>query len=123
VIGAVPTLQETHMKKTITSVLAAAAVAAALVGSATDASAQRRGWVAPAIIGGFVAGAIVGSAVTNSRPAWGTAYVVQPGYSAYPGYVMAAPVGCPGGYWARKPVAFDRWGNPVAWGRPRFFCP
>jgi hypothetical protein len=109
------------MKKTILSILAAATVAVTLAGSATDASAQwRRGWVGPAIVGGFVAGAVVGSAIANS---YGPAYVVQPGYAAYPGYAVAAPVGCPGGYWARKPVAFDAYGQPVAWGKARYFCP
>jgi hypothetical protein len=112
--------KETRMKKAILSILAAATFAVALVGSATDASAQRRGWVAPAIVGGFVAGAIVGSAVANS---YGPTYVVQPGYAVYPGYAVAAPVGCPGGYWARRPVAFDAYGNPIGWSRPRFFCP
>jgi len=48
---------------------------------------------------------------------------VQPGYAAYPAYAVAAPVGCPGGYWARRPVAFDAYGNPIGWSRPRFFCP
>ena len=40
------------------------------------------------------------------------------------GQVMApGPVACPGGYWARRPVAFDAYGNPVRWSRPRFICP
>ena len=109
------------MKKTILSILAAATVAVTLAGSATDASAQwRRGWVGPAIVGGFVAGAVVGSAIANS---YGPAYVAQPGYVAYPAYAVGAPVGCPGGYWARRPVAYDAYGNVVGWSRPRFFCP
>jgi len=108
------------MKKTILSILAALTVAVTLASSATDASAQRGGWVGPAIVGGFIAGAIVGNAVANT---WGPAYVVQPGYAPYPGYAMAAPVACPGGYWARQPVAFDAYGNPIGWSRPRFFCP
>jgi hypothetical protein len=65
-----------------------------------------------------VTGAIVGSAIANS-----SAYAVQPGYAAYPGYAVAGPVACPGGYWARRPVAFDVYGNPIGWSRPRFFCP
>jgi len=48
---------------------------------------------------------------------------VQPGYTAYPAYAAAGPVACPGGYWARRPVAFDAYGNPIGWSRPRFFCP
>ena len=54
------------------------------------------------ILGGVAAGAIVGSAIANS---YGPAYVVQPGYVAYRGLLRrSAPVGCPGGYWARVPV-------------------
>ena len=109
------------MKKTITAVLAAATMAVALAGSVTDASAQRRGGaVAAGILGGFVAGAIVGNAIANT---YGPAYVVQPGYVVYPGYAMAAPVGCPGGYWARQPRAYDAYGNVIRWSRPHFFCP
>jgi len=110
------------MKRIITSLLAAATIAVVVAGSATDASAQRRGWGwgPAAVLGGVAAGVIVGSAIARS---YGPAYVVQPGYVAYPGYAVAAPVGCPGGYWARQPVAFDPYGNPVRWSRPRFFCP
>ena len=110
------------MMKTLTTFTAAAAVAAALLAAPTDANAQRR-WgpaVGLGILGGVAAGAIVGSAIANS---YGPAYVVQPGYAAYPGYYAGAPVGCPGGYWARVPV-YDAYGNVVGWrGRPRFFCP
>jgi hypothetical protein len=110
------------MKKTITAVLAAATLAVAFAGSTTDASAQwrRGGWVAPAIVGGFVAGAVVGSAIAST---YGPQYVVQPGYVVYPGYAVAAPVGCPGGYWARQPLAYDAYGNVIRWSRARFFCP
>ncbi len=67
-------------------------------------------------------GAIVGSAA--SRPAYAyPAYRPVPGYVVYDGYYRAYPVSCPGGYWARKPVAFDRAGRPVAWSKPRFICP
>jgi hypothetical protein len=63
------------MKKTLTSVLAAATIAVALVASATDASAGRRGGaVAAGVAAGLVGGLIVGSAIANSRPA----YVVEP---------------------------------------------
>ena len=111
-----------HMMKSITTLTAAATVAAALLAAPTDANAQRR-WgpaVGLGILGGVAAGAIVGSAIANS---YGPAYVVQPGYAVYPGYAAGAPVGCPGGYWARVPV-YDAYGNVVGWrGRPRFFCP
>jgi hypothetical protein len=49
--------------------------------------------------------------------------VVQPGYVPYGAYGGPAPVGCPGGYWARMPV-YDPYGNVVGYrGRPHFFCP
>ena len=110
------------MMKTLTTLTAAATVAAALTVAPTDAFARNRGGAAIGlgILGGVAAGAIIGSAIANS---YGPAYVVQPGYAAYPGYYAGAPVGCPGGYWARRPV-YDPYGNVVGWrGRPQFFCP
>ena len=113
------------MTKTLTTLTAAATVAAALLAAPTDASAQwRRGWGGPAIglgiLGGVAAGAIVGSAIANS---YGPGYVVQPGYAPYPAYYGGPPVGCPGGYWARVPVV-DGYGNVIGCrGRPRYFCP
>ena len=50
-------------------------------------------------------------------------YAPAPGYVEYRGYDAAYPVDCPGGYWSRRPVAFDAYGRPVAWSRPRFICP
>jgi hypothetical protein len=97
------------MKKTLTTLLAAAAVAVALAGSTTTASAQRG--LVPGLIGGFVAGAIVGGAIA-SHPAAG--YVVYPGY--------AAPLYGPSCYWTRMPV-YDPYGNVVGWrGRPVQVC-
>ena len=112
------------MMKTLTTLTAAATVAAALLAAPTDANAQwRRGWgpaVGLGVLGGVAAGAIVGSAIANS---WGPAYVVQPGYVPYEAYGGPVPVGCPGGYWARIPV-YDAYGNVIGYrGRPRFFCP
>ena len=112
------------MMKTLTTLTAAATIAAALTVAPTDAFAQRRGAaIGLGILGGVAAGAIIGGAIANSPGYWGPGYVVQPGYAAYPGYYGGAPVGCPGGYWARVPV-YDPYGNVVGWrGRPRFFCP
>jgi len=109
------------MMKTLTTLTAAAAIAVALTAAPTDAFAQRRGAaIGLGILGGVAAGAIIGGAIANS---YGPGYVVQPGYAAYPGYYAAAPVGCPGGYWARVPV-YDPYGNVVGYrGRPRYFCP
>ena len=109
------------MMKTLTTLTAAATIAAALTVAPTDAFAQRRGAaIGLGSLGGVAAGAIIGGAIANS---YGPGYVVQPGYAAYPGYYAGAPVGCPGGYWARVPV-YDPYGNVVGWrGRPRYFCP
>jgi hypothetical protein len=110
------------MTKTLTTLTAAATLAAALIAAPTDASAQRR-WgpaVGLGILGGIAAGAIIGSTIANS---YGPAYVVQPGYVPYEGYYGDAPVGCPGGYWARVP-RYDPYGNVIGWrSRPRYFCP
>jgi len=110
------------MMKTLTTLTAAATIAAALTVAPTDANAQRR-WgpaVGLGILGGVAAGAIVGSAIANN---WGPAYVVQPGYVPYEGYYAAPPVGCPGGYWASVP-RYDAYGNVIGWrSRPRYFCP
>jgi len=108
------------MIKSLTTLTAAATIAAALTAVPSDANAQRR-WgpaVGLGILGGVAAGAIVGSAIANS---YGPGYVVQPGYEPY-AYRAAGPVGCPGGYWARRPLV-DPYGNVVGYSRPRFFCP
>jgi len=109
------------MMKTLTTLTAAATIAAALTVAPTDANAQRR-WgpgIGLGILGGVAAGAIIGGAIANS---YGPAYVVQPGYVPYEAYGGPVPVGCPGGYWARVPV-YDPYGNVIGWrGRPRYFC-
>jgi hypothetical protein len=105
------------------SVLALAAVATIAGTSINDAHARNGGAIAAGVIGGIAAGAIIGGAIANSRPAYAyPAYAPAPGYVAYDGYYARGPVGCPGGYWARRPM-FDQWGNMVGYSRPRFFCP
>ena len=100
-------MQKAYTKKTLTSLLAAAAIAGTLAATATDASAQYR-WLAPAI--GFgIAGAVVGS-ILATRP---------PGYVVYPGY--AEPLYAQNCYWARQQI-YDQWGRPY-WGRPVQVCP
>jgi hypothetical protein len=110
------------MNKTLLALAAATSITVSLLAAPP---AEARCWgrgcaVGVGIAAGVVTGAIVGSAIANS---YGPAYVVEPGYTAYPAYAVAAPVGCPGGYWARRPVAFDAYGNPIGWSRPRYFCP
>ena len=108
------------MNKTLLSLAAATSITVSLLAASP---AEARCWgcaVGVGVAAGVVTGAVVGSAIANS---YGPTYVVQPGYTAYPSYAIAAPVGCPGGYWARKPVAFDAYGHPIGWSRPRYFCP
>ena len=107
-----------------TAVLALATVATLAVATVTvPEPAQARCYgcaVGAGVIGGLAAGAIIGSAIANSQPRY---YAPAPGYVVYSGYGAPYPVACPGGYWARKPIAFDAYGNPIRWSRPRFICP
>jgi hypothetical protein len=108
------------MNKTMTAIAAAAVFAIAAVSVPNNAQAQCRGCgVGFGILGGLAAGAIIGSAIANSAY---PAYAIQPGYAPYAAYAAPVPVGCPGGYWARRPL-MDQWGNVVGYSRPRFFCP
>lgn len=105
------------MKKVLVAILAAGSFAAAAV----PAQARNEGAIAAGVIGGLAVGAIIAG---SSRPAYAyPAYRPAPGYVVYESYGARYPVSCPGGYWARKPVAFDRAGRPVAWSKPRFVCP
>jgi hypothetical protein len=116
----------TTMKKTLTCLLAATTIAAALGATATDASAQwrGRGWGGgwhggwrgggwgPGVAAGVVGGAVIAGAIIASRP---------PGYVVYPSY--AQPVYGPGCYWASQPV-YDGLGRVVGYmGRPVQVCP
>ncbi len=109
------------MKKTLTGILAVAAIAGTLAATVTNADAQGRrgGWIGPAIVGGIIGSAIIGGAVANS---YGPRYVVEPGWEPYGAYRARGPVDCPGGYWARQPLV-DRFGDVRGYSRPRFFCP
>lgn len=105
------------MKKTLLALATTAVVAtAAMAPTAADARCRGCG------IGlGILGGVIVGGAIANAYAYPRTYYPVQ-GYEPYPAYYAGAPVGCPGGYWARRPV-YDRFGNVAGYSRPRFFCP
>ena len=106
------------MKKAILAIAAAATLAVGTLSAPTTADA--RGGRNAAIGLGILGGVIVGGAIAN---AYGPRYAPAPGYVVYDGYGERYPVGCPGGYWARRPVAFDAYGNPVRWSRARFICP
>ena len=105
------------MKHTIIALAAAATLAAALPPSA-QAHCSGCG-VAAGVVGGLAAGAIIGGAIANSQPRY---YAPAPGYVVYEGYGAPYPAGCPGGYWARRPLR-DAYGNFIGWSKPRFICP
>lgn len=109
------------MKKTLAALAAVALAATAMISIPSDANAQwrGRGWGWGGVAAGVVGGAIIGSMIAQT---WGPQYVVEPGWEPYPVYRVRGPVGCPGGYWARRPLV-DGYGNVVGWSRPRFFCP
>ena len=115
------------MNKTLTVFAAAGAFAMATIAAPHEAHAQRGGAIAAGVIGGLAAGAIIGGAIAG-RPAYAApapvygGYAPVSGYAAYDGYAAPRPIGCPGGYWARRPMV-DRFGNVVGYSRPRFFCP
>jgi hypothetical protein len=103
------------MKKTLTALVGAAAIAGTLAVSVSDASAQygRHGWGwGPGIAAGIIGGAIITGAIIASRPR---------GYVVYEGYNQ--PVQYAGCYWASQPV-YDRHGRVVGYtGQPVQVCP
>ncbi len=108
------------MKKAILAIAAAATIAGGTMSAPITANAGCYGCaVGAGVLGGVVAGTIIGGAIANSQPRY---YAPEPGYVEYQ-YSAAPPVACPGGYWSRRPIAFDAYGNPVRWSRPRFICP
>ena len=109
------------MKKAILAVAAAAVIAAGTLSAPTATNAGCYGCgVGAGVAGGLIAGAIIGGAIANSQPRY---YAPAPGYVVYGGYGEPYPVACPDGYWARRPIAFDAYGNPIRWSRARFICP
>jgi hypothetical protein len=110
------------MKKALLALAAVSAIAAATVTVPTTADARCNWGCGVGIgVGAAVLGGIVAGAVPPPGYAYG-GYAPVNGYVAYNDYYGAAPVGCPGGYWARRPI-YDRWDNQVGWSRPKFFCP
>jgi len=111
------------MKKILFAIAASALLAVATL-APTTADARCRGCgVGLGIVGGLAAGAIIGSAIVGAGPAYAypQAYYPVAGYQPY-AYGARPAYGCPGGYWARRPVR-DPYGNVVGWSKPRFFCP
>ena len=109
------------MSKTLIALAAASALAIGVAGATSPAEAKCGTGCAWGIgVGSFAAGAIVAGAARPGYAYYG--YEPAPGYVAYTGYYGGAPVGCPGGYWARRPI-YDQWGNQIGWSKPRFMCP
>ena len=107
------------MKKTVFALAAAATIAVGTMAAPQPAQAQRCYGCAVGL--GVLGGLIVGSAIANSTaPRY---YGPPPGYVEYDDYGARYPAACPGGYWARRPIAFDPYGNPIRWSRARFICP
>jgi hypothetical protein len=107
------------MKKTIFALAAAAVIAAGTLAAPQAAQAQRCYGCGIGL--GVLGGLIIGSAIANSAtPRY---YAPPPGYVEYDDYRAPYPAACPGGYWSRRPIAFDAYGNPIRWSRPRFVCP
>jgi hypothetical protein len=118
-IGFFNCTRDTLMTKTVLTLAAAASLAAAAVLTPTQSQAGGGCWGC-AVGAGILGGVIIGSAIANAaRPYPPPA----PGYVVYPGYAAPGPVACPGGYWARRPIAFDAYGDPIQWSRPHYFCP
>ena len=108
------------MRKTFVAIAAAASLGLATMAAPSTAEAQCRGFGCGVAVGlGVFTGIAVGTAIANSAY---PAYAPAPGYVAYPAYGAPYPVGCPGGYWARRPIT-DAYGNVMGYSRPRFFCP
>jgi hypothetical protein len=103
------------MTRTLSTLMAAAAIAAVTATAPAPAQARCFGC---AVGVGVLGGALLGAAVANSYP---RAYAPVPGYAPYPAYAGPAPYSCPGGYWARRPL-LDPYGRVVGYSRPRFFC-
>jgi hypothetical protein len=116
--------EENPMKKALLALAAASSIAVATIAIPSTADAKCTTGCAVGIgVGAFALGTVVGAGAAGPPPGYGYGgYAPAPGYAAYSGYYQPAPVGCPGGYWARRPL-YDQWGNQVGWSRPKFFCP
>jgi hypothetical protein len=108
------------MKKTMLALATVATIAAGTMSAPTTADARCYGCaVGAGVAAGVIGGAIIGGAIANSQPRY---YAPAPGYVVYEGYGAPYPAGCPGGYWARRPLR-DAYGNFIGWSKPRFICP
>ena len=106
------------MQKAILAIAAAATIAVGTLAAPSAADARCRGCgVGLGILGGAIIG---GAIIANSYPRYADP---GPGYVYYDGYAEPYPVGCPGGHWMRRPVAFNAYGEPIRWSRARFVCP
>ena len=92
------------MKKTVFALATAATLAIGTLSAPTTADARCYGCaVGAGVAAGVIGGAIIGGAIANS--ATSGYYAPAPGYVVYEGYGAPYPAACPGGYWARRPLA------------------
>jgi hypothetical protein len=107
------------MKKVLIALATVATVTAATFAVPTDANAGHRSWHRGAVIGGAILGGalIAGALAPRYRP-----YAEEEGWAPYD-YAGGYPVDCPGGYWARRCLATNSYGDCVRTSKPRFFCP
>ena len=108
------------MRKTLLAIATSAVLAVATL-APTTASADCRG-CGVGIGLGLLGGAILGGAIASGAYAYPRAYYPAEGYAPYAAYGGPAPIACPGGYWARRPV-INPYGDVVGYSRPRYFCP
>jgi hypothetical protein len=107
------------MKKALLA-LATTAVLATATLAPTTADARCRGcWIGAGVLGGVIVGSAIAGAYAYPRT-YNPGY--YPGYDPYPAYYAPAPIGCPGGYWARRPIV-NPYGQVIGYSRPRYFCP
>lgn len=108
------------MKKALVALAVAATLVAAVAAPGT-ANAQRDFYRALGIGAGVAAGALLfGAAARASLDPRYHPYAPVQGYYYVDGprYAVAAPVGCPNGFWGYRVNAY---GQP--YGKPRWICP
>jgi len=104
------------MRKSVTAFVAAVSLLMAAVALPNQANAigERERIFLGALFGAAAAALLA----REFRP-----YAPVRGYYYYPGYSARYPIACPGGFWAARPLAYDRWGRPTRWSKPRWVCP
>ncbi|MCC6946528.1 MAG: hypothetical protein IT539_02065 [Bradyrhizobiaceae bacterium] len=112
------------MKKALVALAAGAAFLAATMAVPNPADASSSGRrLTQGILLGIAGAALFGAAARAAIDPRYHAYAPVEGYYYYPTYAAAPLAPCPGGFWAARPTAFDAFGRPVRWSKPRWVCP